>query len=69
MSLKLTKREKCILKLIAHGLSNKEISERLNISVSTVGHHVHNIYSKLLIRNRVQATKYALNNGIMSTDC
>jgi DNA-binding NarL/FixJ family response regulator len=65
MSTNLTQREKCILKLIADGLSNKEISKRLQISVATVENHIHSLYKKLLVSNRVQATMYALKNGIM----
>jgi len=54
----LTDRENQILKLIADGLTNREISCRLFISESTVENHIHHIYAKLGISNRAQATAY-----------
>jgi ATP/maltotriose-dependent transcriptional regulator MalT len=43
----LTEREEQVLKLIANGLSNREISANLAISESTVENHIHHIYTKL----------------------
>lgn len=51
----LTKREKEILELLAEGLCNKAIARALSISVSTVKNHLHNIFSKLGVSNRVEA--------------
>ena len=62
----LSRREKQILRLIASGLSNKEISHRLSISESTVENHIHNLYKKLNISKRAQAIIYALKEGIGS---
>ena len=59
MLAELTDRENQILELIAHGLSNREISFVLSICESTVENHTHHIYSKLGISNRVQAVVYA----------
>ena len=59
----LTDREQQVLKLIANGLTNREISYRLVISESTVQNHVHHIYEKLGISNRVQAATYVLQLG------
>lgn len=53
-SLKMTKREREIIKLIAEGLTNKEISYKLNISIYTVKSHVHNILEKMALNTRVQ---------------
>ena len=53
----LTNREKEILELIAKGLNNKEISDILFISENTVKYHIKNIYIKLNVKNRVQATQ------------
>ena len=64
----LTEREVEVLKLIAQGLSNQEIAGWLFISPRTVGAHVGNILSKLHLANRVQATLYALREGVASLD-
>jgi NarL family two-component system response regulator LiaR len=60
----LTARESVILRLVAQGLSNQEIAERLVISERTVGNHIGNIFSKLHLANRTQAALYALREGI-----
>jgi DNA-binding CsgD family transcriptional regulator len=62
---KLTDRENEIFKLIAGGLSNREISRRLFISESTVENHIHNIYEKLDIANRAQAVALAYQRGVV----
>jgi DNA-binding NarL/FixJ family response regulator len=54
-----TKREAEVLKLLGHGLSNPEISERLFISRKTVEYHIGNILAKLGLRTRAQAAAYA----------
>ena len=52
----LTRREKQILRLIAHGLSDKNIAWMLAISKNTVNFHLKNIYRKLGVHNRTSAT-------------
>jgi len=64
----LTDRELDVLSLVAKGLSNLEISEKLVISERTVGTHVSNILDKLHLANRTQAALYALRKGIASLD-
>ena len=59
----LTDRENEILKLIADGLTNREISCSLSISESTVENHVHHIYEKLGIPNRARAVAYVFKAG------
>jgi DNA-binding NarL/FixJ family response regulator len=54
-TLLLTARERDVLVLIDAGLSNKEIAVRLNIEVSTVKNHVHNVLEKLHVTSRAQA--------------
>ncbi len=60
----LTRREVEVLKLVAEGLSNKEIAERLVISERTVTTHVSNILGKLHLANRTQAALYAMREGL-----
>jgi NarL family two-component system response regulator LiaR len=61
----LTDREMEILKLIAQGLSNAQLMERLVISENTVKGHVSNILSKLHLADRTQAAVYAWREGLM----
>lgn len=55
----LTKKEKLVLRLIQDGLPNKEIAEKMDISLSTVKTHINNMYRKLGVNNRVQALQKA----------
>ena len=61
----LTDREVEVLKLVATGLSNVEIAERLVISERTVGAHISRILDKLHLSNRTQAALYALREGLV----
>lgn len=54
-----TEKETEVLKLISAGLSNKEIAEKLDISINTVKTHIKNIYEKLHVNRRVQAVEKA----------
>jgi DNA-binding NarL/FixJ family response regulator len=56
MEAMLTAREKEILVAIASGSGNTEISDEFNISLNTVKTHVYNIYKKIDVRNRLEAT-------------
>lgn len=60
----LTERELSILKLVAEGLSNLEIANRLFVTEQTVKFHLSNIYRKLGVANRTEATRYAYRNGL-----
>lgn len=62
----LTRRETEIVSLIEAGLSNKEIAVRLNIEVSTVKNHVHNILDKFQLRNRYSVVKH-IKEQLIST--
>ena len=61
----LTDREKTILRLLAGGYSNKEISELLDISDGTVKNHISNLLSKLGVRDRTRAVLKAIDLGII----
>jgi DNA-binding NarL/FixJ family response regulator len=58
-SVQMTKREREITSLIAEGLSNKEIGQRLHIATYTVKSHVHNILEKLALHSRLQIAAHA----------
>ena len=62
----LTNREEQVLKLVAQGYSNEEISKKLFLSKRTVATHVSNILGKLHLANRTQAALYALRQGLVS---
>ena len=64
---RLTAREREVLELIAHGLSNSEIAGRLYLTEATVKTHVAHIYRKLDLRDRAQAVVYAHEAGLLGT--
>jgi NarL family two-component system response regulator LiaR len=63
----LTAREAEVLRLVAQGLSNQEIAERMVVSERTVRTHVSNILDKLHLANRTQAALYAVREGLTGT--
>ncbi|AJS60531.1 response regulator [Paenibacillus sp. IHBB 10380] len=65
---RLTSREQDILYGVATGWTNKEISEKYSISEYTVKNHLKNILKKLQVQNRVQLTRYALEQGLIPDD-
>jgi HD-GYP domain-containing protein (c-di-GMP phosphodiesterase class II) len=62
----LTAREVEVLRLLARGLSNKQIAEELTISGKTAGSHVEHIYAKADLRNRAGAALFAMRHGLMN---
>ena len=58
-SVRMTKRERQVIELIADGSTNKEIAQKLHLSTYTVKSHVHNILEKLTLHTRVQIAKHA----------
>jgi DNA-binding NarL/FixJ family response regulator len=60
----LTERETQVLKLVATGLSYRQIAERLSVSHRTVQNHVQNTLGKLQLHNRVELTRYAIEQGL-----
>ena len=61
----LTGRELEVLKLVARGMSNREIADRLVISAKTVGNHVEHIYAKIGVSNRAGASLFAMQHGLL----
>jgi HD-GYP domain-containing protein (c-di-GMP phosphodiesterase class II) len=61
----LTRREVEVLRLLARGLSNKEIAERLVISPKTVGNHAEHIYAKIDASTRAAAGLFAMQHGLL----
>ncbi len=64
----LTEREREVLKLIADGLSNQEVADKLVISVKTVERHRANILAKLGLHSRTELVKYAIRKGLIEVE-
>jgi two-component system NarL family response regulator len=62
---RLTDRELQVLKLVAQGLSNREVAEQLFISENTVKNHVRNILEKLQLHSRMEAVMYAMREKLL----
>jgi DNA-binding NarL/FixJ family response regulator len=60
----LTERERQILELVAEGLTNREIGERLHLAEKTIKHYMTNVLQKLHVRSRVQAALLAQRHGL-----
>jgi DNA-binding NarL/FixJ family response regulator len=61
----LSDREVEVLRLLARGLSNKQIAERLTISKETVNHHIRHIYNKIDVSTRAAATLFAMQHNLV----
>jgi len=66
-AVRMTRRERQVIELIADGLSNKEIAQILHLSTYTVKSHVHNILEKLTMHTRVQIATYARDANTFRT--
>ena len=67
-NLPITVREKEVLVQLATGKKNKQISDKLMLSTSTVRNHISNIFTKLRISNRSQATAIAIYSGLLTPE-
>ncbi len=65
---RLTERETEVLRMVAKGLSYRQIAERLVLSHRTVQNHVQNTLSKLQLHNRVELVRYAIEKGLADLD-
>jgi HD-GYP domain-containing protein (c-di-GMP phosphodiesterase class II) len=61
----LSEREIEVLRLVAHGLSNREIAHRLSVSPRTAEHHVQHIYAKIGASSRASAALFAMEHGLL----
>lgn len=66
-AVRMTAREKEVVKLIADAMTNKEIALRLNISAFTVKSHVHNILEKLALHSRLEVANFSLTDGTIKS--
>jgi LuxR family maltose regulon positive regulatory protein len=62
---RLSEREYMVLGLIAEGLSNQEIAQKLVVTVSTIKTHLNNLYAKLHVHTRLQAVTKAYDMGVL----
>lgn len=63
-SIRMTKREREVIELIADGLSNKDIGQKLNVSAYTIKSHIHNIMEKLALHSRLEVANYSYSDKI-----
>jgi DNA-binding NarL/FixJ family response regulator len=62
----LTEREREVLRWVATGLQNKEVAQKLGISLATVRNHIHNILEKLDVHSKLEAVSLAFRRGWVS---
>ena len=62
---RLTPRERQVLRLIALGLTNREIADRISVSPRTVDAHLRSIYAKIEVSSRSAATRWAVEHGLV----
>lgn len=61
-AVRMTKRERDVIELLADGSSNKEIGQKLNVSIFTIKSHIHNIMEKLALHSRLEVARYSYKN-------
>ena len=62
----MTKREREVVALIADGLTNKEIADKLYLSAYMVKSHIHNILEKMVLNTRIQSEDVSITKGSIS---
>jgi DNA-binding NarL/FixJ family response regulator len=63
----MTKREREVIQFLGHGMSNKEISQKIHISAYTVKSHIHNIMEKLALHTRLEIANYSYTDKTLKT--
>ncbi len=58
-------RELEVLRLVAEGLTDAEVADKLSISPRTVGQHLRSVYNKLDVPSRASATRFAVEHGLV----
>ena len=66
-AVKMTKREREVIGLLAEGLSNKEIGQKIHVSTFTVKSHIHNIMEKLALHTRLEIANYSYTGETLKT--
>jgi two-component system nitrate/nitrite response regulator NarL len=66
-AVRMTKREKEVIRLLGDGLSNKEIAQKINVSIYTVKSHIHNIMEKLALHTRLEIANYSYTGETLKT--
>src|SRR4051812_20936157 len=64
-STQISEREREILRLVATGATNQQIAQQLNISINTVKVHLRNIFGKIGVASRTEATVFAVRSGLV----
>lgn len=66
-AVRMTKREREVITLLGNGLSNKEIAQKIHISMYTVKSHIHNIMEKLALHTRLEIANYSYTSETLKT--
>ena len=67
VAVRMTKREREVIQFLGHGMSNKEISQKIHISAYTVKSHIHNIMEKLALHTRLEIANYSYTDKTLKT--
>jgi len=66
-AVRMTKREKEVIRLLGEGLSNKEIAQKIHVSIYTVKSHIHNVMEKLALHTRLEIANYSFSSETLKT--
>ena len=66
-AVQMTKREREVIGLLGEGMSNKEIGQRIHVSIYTIKSHIHNIMEKLALHTRLEIANYSYTDQTLNT--